>query len=100
MVLFWIQTLIRYVLIKLLIFGFEQLIIWYISFIIWYFTRFVIQNLAKESYFILVKEQCPIAYIVEFFNPSRPNPRKREKNQVKFLFSHFFVVLQKVFRPS
>ena len=30
------------------------------------------------------------------FNPSRPNPGRREKKQVKFLFSHCFVVPQKV----
>ena len=33
------------------------------------------------------------------FNPSRPNPGRREK--IKFLFSHFFVVPQKAFiKPS
>ena len=26
------------------------------------------------------------------FNPSRPNPGRREKNNLKVLFSHFFVV--------
>ena len=30
-------------------------------------------------------------------NPSRLDPERREKINLKFLFSHFFVVLQKVF---
>ena len=29
-------------------------------------------------------------------NPRRPNPGQREKLKSKFLFSHFFVVSQKV----
>ena len=29
-------------------------------------------------------------------NPSHPDPGRREKISLKFLFSHFFVVLQKV----
>ena len=35
----------------------------------------------------------PILYDI---NPSRPNPGRREKKSLKFLFSHFFVVPQKV----
>ena len=36
----------------------------------------------------------------EWNNPSRPNPGRREKSNWNFLFSHFFVVLQKVlWRP-
>ena len=31
-----------------------------------------------------------------YINPSRPDPERREKNQLKFLFSHFFVVPEKV----
>ena len=31
-----------------------------------------------------------------YFNPSRPNPGQREIKQLKFLFSHFFAVPQKV----
>ena len=34
--------------------------------------------------------------ILIFLNPLRPNPGRREKNQLKFLFSHVFVVPQKV----
>ena len=29
--------------------------------------------------------------------PSRPNPGRREKNEAKFLFSHFFLVLKKFY---
>ena len=31
-----------------------------------------------------------------FFNPSCPDPGQREKINLKFLFSHFFLVPQKV----
>ena len=30
------------------------------------------------------------------FYPSRPDPGQREKSNLKFLFSHFFVMPQKV----
>ena len=33
-----------------------------------------------------------IFFYLSHFNPSRPNPGRREKKTVKFLFSHFFVV--------
>ena len=36
--------------------------------------------------------------VINDLNPLRPNPGRREKNQLKFSFSHFFVVLQKAFK--
>ena len=39
-------------------------------------------------------------YFIAKVNPSRPDLRQREKFNLKFLFSHFFVVPQKVlWRP-
>ena len=32
-------------------------------------------------------------------NPSRPDPGQREKFNLKFLFSHFFVVLKAFIKP-
>ena len=31
---------------------------------------------------------------IYFVNPSRPDPEQREKNELKFIFSHFFVSLR------
>ena len=50
-----------------------------------------------ECAFLKMHEYPPLVwfqYIDD--NPSRPNPGRREKNLVKFSFSHFFVVPQKV----
>ena len=47
-------------------------------------------------YFKMVKFHDLISNFWFGFNSSRPNPGGREKNYVKFLFSHFFVVPQNV----
>ena len=42
----------------------------------------------------------PILKILPIFNPSRPDPGEKEKINLKFLFSHLFVVLLKGFMKA
>ena len=41
-----------------------------------------------------------IIFHITGFNPSRPDLGQREKINLKFLFSHFFVVPQKIFMKA
>ena len=48
---------------------------------------------------MLEPEVIIIVKILRAVNPSRPNPGRREKINLKFLFSHFVVIHQKVLKP-
>ena len=47
----------------------------------------------ENDFCISAKSQVPS--LVTYFNPSRPNPERREKIKLNCLFLHFFVVPQK-----
>ena len=55
--------------------------------VIWILNlKYVPSNFRYKRYFSLK---------LYYFNPSRPNSGRREKNELKLLFLHFFVVPQK-----
>ena len=55
----------------------------------------IIVNASNHTEYISLKsQQCTILHTL--INPSHPAPRRRDKINLKFIFSDFFVVPQKV----
>ena len=64
-------------------------------------VRFRRHNKVTEEVGVFVSFFLSVSFSFFYFlsfpiNPSRPNPGRREKNVLKFLFSHFFVLPPKV----
>ena len=57
---------------------------------------FMVNSSSGKNLFIKKMVSSLVSEILSELNPSRPNSGRREKNLVKFLFSHFFLVPQKV----